>query len=251
MNTEFINGVTQDDINNLTSQVNQASNELQKIKDNNELIKANKREFYEHIENALVEKFKDIDIERELKVLKGLFNKVVNCELNKDETVDGTLRAGYLRKRVEEMVMLIYALRYLKYDNVSKMFESYGIKLEFKPVEDIVPYFSGTNFKDTMREFVNQAVELQTKSNDLSQNISENLYNAIPATIRYNKQANPTGINKSTFKKFSILKLLKKINVFKARKKYETMAVEAENKSKADTLAVSIADTLVSEGTQE
>ena len=236
MNTEFINGVTQDDIINLTSQVNQASSELQKIRDNNELIKANKREFYEHIENALTEKFKDLNIERELKVLKGLFNKVVNCEINKDETVDGVLRTGYLRKRVEEMVMLIYALRYLKYDNVSKMFENYGIKLEFK---------------HTMREFINQAVELQTKSNDLSQNISENLYNAIPATIRYNKQANPTGINKSTFKKFSILKLLKKINVFKARKKYETMAVEAENKSKADTLAVSIADTLVSEGTQE
>ena len=47
-----------------------------------------------------------------------------------------------------------------------------------------------------------QAVDLQEANENIKQNIEETIYNEIPATLRYNKNANPAGIKKSIFKKF-------------------------------------------------
>ena len=77
--------------------------------------------------------------------------------------------------------------------------------------------------------------------------IEENIYKEVPAILRYDKEINPVGITKKLFKKFSLLNLLKKVSAKKAKKKYESMAIEEDNKAKAGTLAVSIADTLVSD----
>ena len=164
------------------------------------------------------------------------------------EDKDGLVVAGYLRKKVEEMVMLIYAYRYLKDQSINRMFESYGIKLDYEPIETKLKYLAGTTFKESVTTYVNQAVELQVDSDNIKTNIEENIYNEIPATLKYNKDVNPSGIKKSIFKKFSLLKLLKKINLIKAKHSYEKMAVAAEVSSRANTLAVAIADNLVSDG---
>lgn len=249
---EKLNGATQEDLDALTQKVEIATDELSKIKTKNDIIKQNKKEFTEHILNAFQQQFKDLNMEREEKLLKGLFNKIVQCKTKVDaETKDGVSTAGYLRKRVEEMVMLIYSFRYLKYNDISKMFESYGIKLDFDPIETKIKYLEGTNFKETMLQFIEDSIELKEEAEYIQENIDEHIYNEIPATLRYNKDANPSGIKKGIFKKFSLLNFLKKINIFKAKKKYEDMVNESETRNKADTLAVSIADTLVSSEEQQ
>lgn len=249
LNTENFNGATKEDLDTLTQKVEAATEEFGKIKAKNDCIKQAKKDFTEHLLNAFHQQFNNVDLKREEKLLKGLFNKIVKARTNPDlEGDDKTLIAGYIRKRVEEMVMLVYAFRFLKYNDVTKIFESYGIKLEFDPIETKIKYFEGTNFKETMKEFVEQATAVRLQTEEIDENIKETIYNEIPATLKYNKNVNPTGITKGVFKKFSLLNLLKKINVFKAKRKYEDMVNETETRNKADTLAVSIADTLVSDG---
>lgn len=249
INQEVLNNMTQEDLNNLTDKVEVATQELGKIKSKNDIIKQNKKEFTEHVLNAFAEQFKDLDMQREEKLLKGLFNKIVKSKVDVDsENEDKVFQAGYLRKHVEELVMLIYAFRYLKYNDITKIFEFYGIKLEFEPIENKIKYFAGTNFKETMLQFIEDSIAVKEETEEIQENIDNNIYNEIPVTLKYNKDVNPSGITKSVFKKFSFLNLLKKINLFKAKKKYEDMVNESATRNKADTLAVSIADTLVSEG---
>lgn len=237
-----------EDILVLNSKVEVATEELSKIKSKDEIIKDYKKEFTEHLLNALRTQFPQENLEREEKVIKGLFNKIVTAQVKTDTTNDeNMLVAGFLRKKVEEMVMLIYAYRYLKLNDINKLFDSYGIKLDYKPIEEHLTYLEGTNFKDTLKEFIDNSVKLKIDVEDIKENIDEGIYNELPATLKYNKDLNPSGIKKNVFKKFSLLNLLKKINLFKAKKKYEDMVNESNNRTKADTIAISVADNIVSE----
>ena len=104
-----------------------------------------------------------------------------------------------------------------------------------------------TKIKNTLQK---DGSDKQTEAeNDIEEDvdIEENIYKEVPAILRYDKEINPVGITKKLFKKFSLLNLLKKVSAKKAKKKYESMAIEEDNKAKAGTLAVSIADTLVSD----
>ena len=189
---------------------------------------------------------------REEKAIKGIFNKLISSIVDEDgEDKDGYLKPGYLRKRVEEVIAFIYLYRYIHKNDVNKLFEDYGIKLDFQPIENYFEYLNGTSFKDTMKTFVEDAVELKVGVDNIKNNIDNNIYNEIPATLRFNKNGNPAGIKKGIFKKFSFLNLLKKINLGKAKLKFDKMVEESQTRSKADTLAVSIADTLVSDGQQQ
>ena len=249
---EKLNGATQEELNILTTKVDTATEELSKINSKKEQIKVLKKDFTDNILTAVKEAFPNENLKREEKVLKGLFTKLLKCQTDVDaETKDGLLEAGYLRKKVEEMVMLVYAYRYLKDQSINKIFESYGIKLDYQPIETILKYLAGTTFKESVTTYMNQAVDLQVANENIKTNIDENIYNEIPAALKYNKNANPAGIKKSIFKKFSLLKLLKKINLIKAKHSYEKMAEAAQITDKANTLAVSIADTLVSAGTEQ
>lgn len=245
---ETLTNTTNEDMQVLNSKVEVATEELGKIKSKDEQIKDYKKEFTEHLINALTNQFPKENLEREEKVIKGLFNKLVMAQVKTDTTdEENMLVAGYLRKRVEEMVMLIYAYRYLKLNDVNKLFDSYGIKLEYQPIEEHLTYLDGTNFKETLKEFIDNSVKLKTDVEDIKENIDEGIYNELPATLKYNKDLNPSGIKKSVFKKFSLLNLLKKINLFKAKKKYEDMVNESNNRNKSDAIAISVADTIVSE----
>ena len=248
---ELVNELNQEDVNNLGSKVETASQEYNKILTKNSIIKENKKEFTEHIINAFTKQYKERFEEREQKLLKGLFNKIVCSRLNPDSENEGKLVAGYIRKKTEEMVMLIYAYRYLKYNDITKIFESYGIKLEFEPIENIVSYFEGTNFKETMKDFIESSVNIKLQNVEIETNIQTNIYEQIPAALKYNKNSNPSGIKKSIFKKFSLLNLLKKVNLFKAQKKCQDMSNEARVKAKADSIANSIADSIVSNGQEK
>lgn len=249
---KIISGSTPEDLQVLTTKVEQATEELSKMTSKNDQYKQLKAEFTQNIITAIRDKFPNDDKTREEKVAKGLFNKIISSIVEEDgEDKDGYMKAGYLRKRVEEMVMLIYAFRYLKMNNVSKIFDEYGIKLEFNPVENYLVYLNGTNFKSTMKSFVDTCVELKSGIDNIKYNIDENIYSEVPATLRYNQNGNPAGIKKNIFKKFSFLNLLKKINVAKAKLKFDKMVEESATRNKADTLAVSIADTLVSDGSKE
>lgn len=245
---EILKEVNQEDLNNLTQEVETASQEYAKVYSKDQILKDNKKEFTEHIMNALTEQFKEQFDERSQKLIKGLFNKIVISKLDEDtEDADKKLKAGYLRKRIEDLVMLIYAYRYLKFNDITKIFSEYGITLQFNPIENSVNYLNSTNLKETLQEFINNSIELKNERNNIEINIRENIYTKIPETLRYNKDTNKTGITKSTFKKFSLLKLLKKINPFKAQKKCQDMTQDANTKARADVLAVSIADTIVSD----
>ena len=247
--TEKLNGATQEELNILNTKVDTATEEMGKINTKKDTIKVLKKDFTNNLLTAVKEEFKNIDLQREEKVLKGLFSKLLKCYVDVDsETKDGVLSAGYLRKKVEEMVMLIYAYRYLKDQSINKMFEGYGIKLDYEPIENHLKYLSGTTFKESVTTYMNQAIDLQVASENIKTNIEETIYNEIPATLRYNKDSNPSGIKKSIFKKFSLLNLLKKINLIKAKHSYEKMAEAAEVSSRANNLAVAIADNLVSDG---
>lgn len=249
---EKLNGATQEELNILTSKVDTATEELSKINSKKEQIKVLKKDFTDNVLTAVKEAFPNLDLKREEKVLKSLFSKLLKCQTDVDAiTKDGVEQAGYLRKKVEEMVMLMYAYRYLKDQSINKMFESYGIKLDYDPIENHLKYLAGTTFKESITTYMSQAVDLQVANDNIKTNIDENIYNEIPATLKYNKDANPSGIKKGIFKKFSLLKLLKKINLIKAKHSYEKMAQAAQITDKANTLAVSIADTLVSDGSKE
>ena len=249
---EKLNGATQEELNILTTKVDTATEEMDKINNKKEQIKVLKKDFTDNILTAVKEAFPNEDLKREEKVLKGLFTKLVKCQTDVDsEGKDGVVTAGYLRKKVEEMVLLIYSYRYLKDQSINRMFESYGIKLDYEPIENHLKYLAGTTFKESVTTYMNQAIELQLANESTKNNIEENIYNEIPATLKYNKNANPAGIKKSIFKKFSLLKWLKKINLVKAKHSYEKMAEAAQITDKANTLAVSIADTLVSDGNKE
>ena len=249
---EKLNGATQEELNILTTKVDTATEEMDKINNKKEQIKVLKKDFTDNILTAVKEAFPNEDLKREEKVLKGLFTKLVKCQTDVDsEGKDGVVTAGYLRKKVEEMVLLIYSYRYLKDQSINRMFEGYGIKLDYEPIENHLKYLAGTTFKESVTTYMNQAIELQLANESTKNNIEENIYNEIPATLKYNKNANPAGIKKSIFKKFSLLKWLKKINLVKAKHSYEKMAEAAQITDKANTLAVSIADTLVSDGNKE
>lgn len=244
---EIIQDLNKEDINNLGNKVETASQEYNKILAKNSIIKENKKEFTEHLINAFTKQYKERFEDRERKLVKSLFNKLISAKLNPDvEDEKGHLVAGYIRKKTEEMIMLIYAFRYLKYNDINKIFENYGIKLDFEPIENIVPYFDGTNFKETMKDFVEGSVDIKMQNEMIENNIRTNIYEQIPATLKYNRNSNPSGITKGIFKKFSLLNLLKKINLFKAQKKCQDMTHEADIKAKADVLAVSLADSIVS-----
>lgn len=249
---EKLNGATQEELNILTTKVDTATEEMGKINSKKEQIKVLKKDFTDNILTAVKEAFPNEELKREEKVLKGLFTKLIKCQTDVDsEDKDGVATAGYLRKKVEEMVMLIYAYRYLKDQSINRMFESYGIKLDYEPIENHLKYLAGTTFKESVTTYMDQAVQLQLANESTKNNIEETIYNEIPVTLKYNKNANPAGIKKSIFKKFSLLKWLKKINLVKAKHSYEKMAEAAQITDKANTLAVSIADTLVSDGNKE
>lgn len=239
--------MNKEDLDLLTQEVENATKEYNKIYSKDEIIRENKKEFTEHLINAFTNQYKERFDGRSQKLIKTLFNKLLLSRINVD-TEDGekNLKAGFIRKRVEDMVMLIYAYRYLKYNEITKIFNEYGVKIEFAPIEDNVSYLAGTNFKETMKDFIEQSVELKIQKDNIEYDIKENIYSKIPTSLRYNKDSNKTGITKNTFKKFSLLNLLKKINPFKAQKKCQDMTENANIKAKSDILAISIADTIVS-----
>lgn len=245
---ELLKELNQEDLTNLTTEVENASKEYAKAVTKDQTLKDSKKEFTEHILTAFKKQYAERFDERSEKLIKSLFNKLVASKLDTDtQDQDKKLKAGYIRKRVEDLVMLIYAYRYFKYNDIAKIFNEYGIKLEFEPIEKLVTYLDGTNFKETLKQFIEESVIVKQEKADIENNVRENIYNKIPDTLRYNPDTNKTGITKNTFKKFSLLNLLKKINPFKAQKKCQDMTQEANTKAKADVLAVSIADTIVSE----
>jgi hypothetical protein len=244
----ILNGTTQEDVNILTSKVEQATDKMTEILTRNEILKQNKKDFTEEIVNTFTQTFSENFEERYEKLLKSLFNKILKAKVENDgEDEEGNFVAGYLRKRIEELVMLIYVFKYFDYNEIEKLFNEYGIKLDFKPIEQIINHYNNDGLKQNMKVLIEQAIQLKQKNEEINSDIEENIYKEVPAILRYDKEANPVGITKNVFKKFSLLNLLKKVNIKKAKKKYESMAIDEDNKAKAGTLAVSIADTLVSD----
>lgn len=244
----ILNGTTQEDVNILTSKVEQATDRMTEILTRNEILKQNKKDFTEEIINTFTQTFAENFEERHEKLLKGLFNKILKAKVELDSTdEDGNPVSGYLRKRIEELVMLIYVFKYFDYKDIEELFDEYNIKLDFKPIEQIINHYNNDELKQNMKILVEQAVQLRQKNEEINSDIEENIYKEVPAILRYDKEINPVGITKKLFKKFSLLNLLKKVSAKKAKKKYESMAIEEDNKAKAGTLAVSIADTLVSD----
>ena len=238
----------QENVEKLTDVVEKATNETTKILTNKEKFKDCKASFTQKLIEAIRIQFPNNDMTREEKIVKKLFGKIISSIVEEDSTdKDNYLLAGFLRKRIEELVMLIYAYDYLQKDDIKNIFKEYKIDLQFNKIETYLPYLNDEGMRALFKNLVNECTNLQNDIDNSKINIEENIYNEIPATLRYNKNGNPAGITKRLLQKFSLLNLLKKINIAKAKMKFDKMVEDSQTRTKADNLAVSVADTLVSE----
>lgn len=224
--------------NTLNEKVEAATEELGRIKSRQSSIKDNKKEVNEHLLNAFNEAKIPLD-ERQEKVVKSAFNKVVKCLTEQDkEDEDGNFKPGFITKKVEEMVSLIYALKYLGIKDLEQAFSKYGINFTTQDTDKVLPYFSNPMIKETIKELVGASINLMDDALQIKDNIEEGIYKELPATLRYEKDSNPSGINKATFKKFSILNLLKKMAPKKAQQKCEKLEQETDAKTRAGLFAI-------------
>ena len=239
--------IEKEELEALNQRVEEATQELGKIKSRKLGISEHKKEVLEHLFNALNKSNAKYD-ERQEKVLKSVFNKVlkVKTELDKQDE-EGKVKAGFLTKKVEEFVLLLYALKYLQINDLDRALEQYGITVVCPKIETILPYLDGEGIRNTIQEFVNASVELTKSTNEMQENIEEGIYKELPANLRYDKQSNPAGINKTTFKKFSLLNLLKKMAPQKAKQKGEKLEQETDAKTRAGLFAINYILSLVSE----
>lgn len=224
--------------NTLNEKVEAATEELGKIKSKQGTIKDNKKEINEHLLNAFNEAKIPLD-ERQEKVVKGAFNKVVKCLTEKDkEDEDGNFKAGFITKKVEEIATLLYALKYLGIKDLEQAFGKYGITFTTQDPEKVLPYFNNPMIKETVIELMGASINLADDNLHLKDNIEEGIYKELPASLRYEKDSNPSGINKATFKKFSILNLLKKMAPKRAQQKCEKLEQETDAKTRAGLFAL-------------
>ena len=224
--------------NALNEKVEAATEELGKIKSKQGTIKDNKKEVNEHLLNAFNEAKIPLD-ERQEKVVKGAFNKVIKCLTEKDkEDEDGNFKPGFITKKVEEIATLIYALKYLGIKDLEQAFGKYGITFTTQEPEKVLPYFGNPMIKETIIELMGASINLTDATLQLKDNIEEGIYKELPATLRYEKDSNPSGINKATFKKFSILNLLKKMAPKRAQQKCEKLEQETDAKTRAGLFAL-------------
>jgi len=238
----------EDNVQKLTNVVEKATGETTKILTNKEQFKNHKAAFTQKLIEAIRIQFPNNDLTREEKIVKKLFTKIINSITQEDSSdKDNYLSAGFLRKRVEELVMLIYAYDYLQKDDIKNMFKEYKIDLQFNKIETFLNYLNDEGTRALLKSLVEECVTLQNNIDNSKLNIEENIYNEIPATLKYNKNGNPSGITKKLLQKFSFLNLLKKINISKAKMKFDKMVEDSQTRKNADNLAVSVADTLVSE----
>jgi len=245
---DILENYGQENVQKLTDVVEKATTETTKIITNKEKFKNYKAEFTQKLIEAIRIQFPNNDMTREEKITKKLFGKIISSIIDKDSTdKDNYLLAGFLRKRIEELIMLIYAYDYLQKDDIKNIFKEYKIDLQFNKIETYLTYLNDEATKSQLKYLVNECIDLQNNIDDFKVNIDETIYNEIPATLRYNKNGNPSGITKRLLQKFSLLNLLKKVNISKAKMKFDKMVEDSQTRKKADNLAVSIADTLVSE----
>ena len=170
----ILNGTTQEDVNILTSKVEQATDRMTEILTRNEVLKQNKKDFTDEIINTFTQTFAENFEERHEKLLKGLFNKILKAKVELDSTdEDGNPVPGYLRKRIEELVMLIYVFKYFDYKDIEELFDEYGVKLDFKPIEQIINHYNNDGLKQNMKVLVEQAIQLKQKNEEINSDIEE------------------------------------------------------------------------------
>jgi hypothetical protein len=103
----------------------------------------------------------------------------------------------------------------------------------------MLPYLKGNDMHATLNDLISEAENILTDANDSQKKIENNIYDSIPEQLKYNKESNPAGINKTTFKKFSLLNLINKIAPKKAKEKCEKLEEETDAKNRASTFAIS------------
>ena len=200
----------QENVEKLTDVVEKATSETTKILTNKEKFKDCKASFTQKLIEAIRIQFPNNDMTREEKIVKKLFGKIISSIVEEDSTdKDNYLLAGFLRKRIEELAMLIYAYDYLQKDDIKNIFKEYKIDLQFNKIETYLPYLNDEGMRALFKNLVNECTNLQNDIDNSKANIEENIYNEIPATLRYNKNGNPAGITKRLLQKFSLLNLFK------------------------------------------
>lgn len=234
-----------EELDALTQQVELATEELGKIESQKNIIKDIRKETTEHIFNAFKQAKIDLD-ERQTKLLKTVFNKVLKSKTDVTiENEEGKEKPGFLQKKIEDVVLLIYAFKYLGFNELDDIFKTYGITINTANIENILPYLKGNDIKDTIKGFVDEAQTAAISNTNLQTKIENNIYSDIPENLKYNKESNPAGINKSTFKKFSILNLINKIAPQKAKQKCNKLEEDIDAKNRANIFTVSYLLSLV------
>ena len=231
--------IEQEELGALTEQVELATQELGKIESKKTLIKDIRKDVTEHIFNAFGNAKLDLGT-KEVKLLKTVFNKVLKSRTEKTvEDEEGREKVGFLAKKIEDMVLLIYAFKYLGFNELDDHFKKYGITINTIDLEAMLPYLKGNDMHATLNDLISEAENILTDANDSQQKIENNIYDSIPEQLKYNKESNPAGINKTTFKKFSLLNLINKIAPKKAKAKCEKLEEETDAKNRANTFAIS------------
>lgn len=103
-----------------------------------------------------------------------------------------------------------------------------GIK--FKGLDQLNPAFAPDDVREKMKQLFKDAVDVQKRIDDCAAKIKVDIYERLPAAVRYDKDQNPSGLKSGNFG--SLVKT-KTVGVLKDKEKY-TKYIEAQIKNSGD-----------------
>ena len=240
MEKEAMTTLTDEQIGSTIGQIEAVGKELQAMRKLARDYGRDRKEFTEHLTNALRKDLKTGDHARLAKMAKGIYNLLVRARTTPDRAEADTLVPGFVRKAVETFVILLYASRYLGYKELDGILSEYGVNAEARPLGDMSPYMDG--LEDTMRMFVKGGVENKNETEDIKERIDKDIYTGIPPELQ-----NEYGISRGTFRKLYMLNFVKNTDADNAGKRYESIREEANRHTQADSVTNIIADNVMEE----
>lgn len=102
--------------------------------------------------------------------------------------------------------------------------------LRFKGLDQLNQAFAADDVRERMKVIFKDAVELQKRIDDCQRQIKFDIYERLPAAVRYDKEQNPCGLKSGNF---GNLVKTKTVGVLKDKEKY-TKYIEAQIRNSSD-----------------
>lgn len=103
---------------------------------------------------------------------------------------------------VDKIAEVATLLKYLGDTRLEEAFESAGMKLEIKPLEETEPYFADNeDAKTTIADIFKQATESVGEVAKVNEKIDTEYFEETDSSLKYDKDTNVSGIKKADFRK--------------------------------------------------